>query len=155
MLRITAHWAPVGQPPRLMFVGSYSSKGFWCSQVNTGRFLPVLCPAGHEWADADHRVASRSGLCRQLVWEGEVSTAWSAEDAVLDAFFWLAVLHVCPVLTATVKLVIVLRPHCWSYLPPFPPFSQRCSLAQIPTYTGNQPCYHASHGLATINTTFG
>lgn len=74
-------------------LGSCQLNSFWCSQVNTGLFLPLLCPAGHEWADADHRVASSSGLCRQLVWKGEVSTAWcatgrgSAEGAVLDAFF--------------------------------------------------------------------
>lgn len=50
------------------------SAALWVSQH---LFFPVLhLPAGDERADADHRLAGGGGLCWELVWKGEVSTAW-------------------------------------------------------------------------------
>lgn len=42
--------------------------------TQAGLCLCLLHSAGHERADADHRLAGSGGLCRQLVRKGEVST---------------------------------------------------------------------------------
>lgn len=47
-------------------------------QMGLSLSLSLLHPAGHERTHADHRVASRGGLCRELVWKGEVSTVGGA-----------------------------------------------------------------------------
>lgn len=46
-------------------------EALWVSQL-----LSLHLPAGDERADADHRLAGCGGLCWELVWKGEVSTAW-------------------------------------------------------------------------------
>lgn len=48
----------------------------FCAKVNASWFILLFVySAGHERVDADHWLAGGGGLCRQLVWEGEVSTA--------------------------------------------------------------------------------
>lgn len=70
----------------------------------------MLRPAGHERADADHRLAICGGLCRQLVWKGEVSTAQCAtgsspaDYAGLNAFFAAGWLTRLSRLDSTVRL---------------------------------------------------
>lgn len=55
--------------------------------------LCLFHSAGYERADADHRLARGGGLCRQLVWKGEVSTArfalgrLPADSTGLDTFY--------------------------------------------------------------------
>lgn len=83
-----------------------------CSNLTQVDFsLCLLCSAGHEWANADHRVASSGGLCRQLVWKGEVSTGAMllTKQYWMPFFFladWLSHVH-CSCLDSFLNQVLI------------------------------------------------